>query len=252
MALSDLKPTHSNVNGRKVVFIGWTETPTTKILSTVAPAPATVTQITIEGANKTVYAAWRYVASGGSGTPQKEKYRLLYDGNAQSGTVYNVPTDHNTYTKGTLVNLSAAIPTHSDLNKIAVLFIGWTENKTTKIYAKNDTAPTTVTQVIMPASDKTVYATWSYDENGNDIPDVFEDDEPEEPDDNDGEVLPPNNNPDNNHDSDGLPPRREESKDNDNNLIPKTGDEQTKTLLIYMMLMAISGSTVLVFKRKNK
>ena len=252
VTLSDLKPTHSNVNGRKVVFIGWTETPTTKILSTVAPAPATVTQITIEGANKTVYAAWRYVASGGSGTPQEEKYRLLYDGNAQSGTVYNVPTDHNTYTKATLVNLSAAIPTHSDLNKIAVLFIGWTENKTTKIYAKNDTAPTTVTQVIMPASDKTVYAAWSYDENGNDIPDVFEDDEPEEPDDNDGEVLPPNNNPDNNHDSDGLPPRREESKDNDNNLIPKTGDEQTKTLLIYMMIMAISGSTVLVFKRKNK
>ena len=252
VTLSDLKPTHSNVNGRKVVFIGWTETPTTKILSTVAPAPATVTQITVEGANKTVYAAWRYVASGGSGTPQEEKYRLLYDGNAQSGTVYNVPTDHNTYTKGTLVNLSAAIPTHSDLNKIAVLFIGWTENKTTKIYAKNDTAPMTVTQVIMPASDKTVYAAWSYDENGNDIPDVFEDDEPEEPDDNDGEVLPPNNNPDNNHDSDGLPPRREESKDNDNNLIPKTGDEQTKTLLIYMMLMAISGSTVLVFKRKNK
>ena len=252
VTLSDLKPTHSNVNGRKVVFIGWTETPTTKILSTVAPAPATVTQITVEGANKTVYAAWRYVASGGSGTPQEEKYRLLYDGNAQSGTVYNVPTDHNTYTKGTLVNLSAAIPTHSDLNKIAVLFIGWTENKTTKIYAKNDTAPTTVTQVIMSASDKTVYAAWSYDENGNDIPDVFEDDEPEEPDDNDGEVLPPNNNPDNNHDSDGLPPRREESKDNDNNLIPKTGDEQTKTLLIYMMLMAISGSTVLVFKRKNK
>lgn len=48
--LSATKPTHSDVDGTDVVFIGWTETPTSKIFSKDDTAPVTVTAVTINGA----------------------------------------------------------------------------------------------------------------------------------------------------------------------------------------------------------
>ena len=110
-----------------------------------------------------------------TGTKPAE-YTLTYNGNAQSGgTVDNMPTDNNTYLIGVTVPLSGQVPTYTAADGTTkVLFVGWTETENTKIYGKNDTAPTTVTSVTMAEGGKTVYAAWGYDVNGDGNPDVNE------------------------------------------------------------------------------
>ncbi|MCI7159157.1 MAG: S-layer homology domain-containing protein [Flintibacter sp.] len=110
-----------------------------------------------------------------TGTKPAE-YTLTYNGNAQSGgTVDNMPTDNNTYLIGVTVPLSGQVPTYTAADGTTkVLFVGWTETENTKIYGKNDTAPTTVTSVTMAEGGKTVYAAWGYDANGNGTADATE------------------------------------------------------------------------------
>ena len=68
-----------------------------------------------------------------------------------------------------------AWPTHAQDNDTDVVMIGWTATKDTKIYAKNDTAPTLLTNAEITNADVTVYAVWGYDRNGNGQPDIDED-----------------------------------------------------------------------------
>lgn len=108
------------------------------------------------------------------------EYTLTYDGNAQGGTVSNVPTDSHSYLVNadvTLITNPDPKPTHTDVNDTTVLFIGWTETQTTQIFKKGDTAPTTVASVTMIKGGKTVYAAWGYDANGNGTPDYKEETE---------------------------------------------------------------------------
>lgn len=109
-------------------------------------------------------------------------YTLSYDGNAQGGTVDKIPVDNTQYLVNADVTLiTSPEPTHtavkvnsSDKKATTVLFIGWTENPTTQIFKKDDTAPTTVASVTMAKDGKTVYAAWGYDANGNGTPDATE------------------------------------------------------------------------------
>lgn len=108
-------------------------------------------------------------------------YTLTYDANAQSDQVKNLPP--STQHPAGPVTLSTQKPTHTavkvnpndeDEKATAVVFIGWTKNRTEKIFAKGDIVPTTVTTIDMTEEGKTVYAAWGYDTNNNDIPDVIE------------------------------------------------------------------------------
>ena len=134
----------------------------------------------VEG-GKTVYAAWGYDANGNSKPDVTEDgYLLTYDGNAQGGTVSNVPTDSHSYLVNadvTLITNPDPKPTHTDVNDTTVLFIGWTETQTTQIFKKGDAAPTTTDSVKMVEGGKTVYAAWGYDANGNGTPDYKEETE---------------------------------------------------------------------------
>lgn len=104
-------------------------------------------------------------------------YKLIYNGNAQGGgTVSSVPTDSYRYAgDAKYVSLEYRdVPTHSDVNGKKVVFVGWSETPTTKIYSKDDNGLTAaqrnalmVTSVDFNNADKTVYAVWSYDEIGN-------------------------------------------------------------------------------------
>lgn len=108
------------------------------------------------------------------------EYTLTYDGNAQGGTVSNVPTDSHSYLVNadvTLITNPDPKPTHTDVNDTTVLFIGWTETQTTQIFKKGDAAPTTTDSVKMVEGGKTVYAAWGYDANGNGTPDYKEETE---------------------------------------------------------------------------
>lgn len=108
-------------------------------------------------------------------------YTLSYDANAQKGGMVGNLPDPSQHPAGASVTLSTKRPTHTpvkvnseDAKATAVVFIGWTENQTTQIFKKGDTAPTTVASVTMIAGGKTVYAAWGYDANGNGIADATE------------------------------------------------------------------------------
>ena len=102
-----------------------------------------------------------------------DTYTLTYDANALGGTVSGMPNPVTGLSNGSYT-LSTARPTHSDVDGTDVVFIGWTETPTTKIFSKDDTAPVTVTTVTINGADETVYAAWGYDVNGNGTPDVEE------------------------------------------------------------------------------
>ena len=99
-------------------------------------------------------------------------YDLTYYGNAQQGAVVSGMPDPETlyYAPGTVVDLEGA-PTHSDVDGASVVFLGWTEGQTTKIYDQDDELPTLVTTQTM-SEDRDVYAAWAYDRNGDTIPDA--------------------------------------------------------------------------------
>lgn len=64
-------------------------------------------------------------------------------------------------------------PTHADVNGKPVVFIGWTLEQDTRIYADREEEPKTVTSVdVEPVTVTTVYAVYGYDENGDGIADV--------------------------------------------------------------------------------
>ena len=99
-------------------------------------------------------------------------YDLTYHGNAQQdGTVSDMPNPETLYyAPRTEVDLEGT-PTHSDVDGASVVFLGWTEEQTTKIYGQDDELPTLVTTQTMN-EDRDVYAAWAYDRNGDTIPDA--------------------------------------------------------------------------------
>ncbi|NWK12969.1 InlB B-repeat-containing protein, partial [Clostridium cadaveris] len=103
---------------------------------------------------------------------KENKHNLTYDINGGTG---NVPA-MTKHLKGAVVTLDTTTkPTHDDDNGKKVVFAGWTEAQDTKIYAQGDTLPSRSLQVTMPEADKTVYAVYGYDINGDGQPDVDQD-----------------------------------------------------------------------------
>ena len=95
----------------------------------------------------------RYDANGGEGAPEAEL--------VSAQTAYKLNTE--------------TVPTHADENGKPVVFIGWTTEKDTRIYAEKDDAPETVETVDVEAlSDTSVYAVYGYDENEDGIADVIQ------------------------------------------------------------------------------
>ena len=183
------------------IFIGWSTSP---ILDTViktkaeydALANSIVTSVTMlakpgngvsaedakdtskyadTDGNTNVYAVWAADRNGNKTADYQEEYTLTYDGNAQQGgTVTSLPTDTDIHIPGDEVTLSSAAPIHDDVDGKKVVFVGWTETKTDSIFSRADTAPATVTEVTFGSANKTVYAAWGYDEDGNNTADVLE------------------------------------------------------------------------------
>ena len=101
-------------------------------------------------------------------------YDLTYHGNAQQGgAVTDMPNPETLYyAPGTEVDLELEnVPTHSNVNGVPVVFLGWTEEQTNQIYDQDDELPTLVTAQTM-SEDQDVYAAWAYDRNGDTIPDA--------------------------------------------------------------------------------
>lgn len=112
---------------------------------------------------------------------------LRYMGNAQSGgTVNGLPNPPGiSGTVGQAATLSQATPKHTEVNDKAVVFIGWSEERTTKIYGLEDQeeyeAFAAENEIYDPGdeftfekSEHTLYAVWGYDTTGTGTPDVTE------------------------------------------------------------------------------
>ena len=120
--------------------------------------------------NVTINGSWKYTEP----TPSAPTYTLTYDANG--GKADSVPTDSKDYTSGETATLNYDTkPTHDQENGKDVIFIGWSATPDTTIYDKGSTINTSsLIQSIQMDSNKTVYAVWGLDKDGDNTPDVFQ------------------------------------------------------------------------------
>ena len=189
VTLSDLIPTHAAVNGKAVVFIGWSRTRLSSPLNKSAVLPEyneSGTEYTMPDKSVVLYAVWAYDENGlGGGDVLENKFTLVYEVNGGSSAA---PTSEAGLLGGTTTNLTREVPKHAngEINgKTApILFIGWTETADSEIYQKDGTLPEyfeSGSKYGMPAraadadgEEVIVYALWGYDENDNGTVDVLE------------------------------------------------------------------------------
>lgn len=169
-------PTHSAVDGVAVAFIGWTATQNSNIYNINDTAPTTVASSYTVNADTILYAAWGYDTDG-DGNPDvtEEKRTVTY--NANGGTFGSDETKTETVPAQDRYRLNTTAefkPTHADDNNKEVAFVGWSETPYSDIYGLDDNYDDSILAATVDVSsgNKTVYAVWGYDTNGDGKPDV--------------------------------------------------------------------------------
>ena len=171
-------PTHSAVGSVAVAFIGWTDATnkTTTILSANDTAPTTVLSPYTVNADTTLYAAWGYDTDG-DGNPDVTEDKRTVTYNANGGTFGSDETKTETVPVQDRYRLNTTAefkPTHANDNSTKVAFVGWSLTDNDTIYGLNDNYDPSILAATVDVSseDKTVYAVWGYDTNGDGKPDV--------------------------------------------------------------------------------
>lgn len=171
VTLSTAVPTHDDVDGKTVVFIGWTETQTNSIFSRADTAPTTTTKVTFGSANKKVYAAWGYDENNNGTADVLETYTLTYDLNGGSG---DAPAKVTGVAKNTEVKLTEEKGFTRNPNEI---FVGWSATKHDAALTAQDKQEDVEKFLItgekyrITTADVTLYAVWAIDSNGDGTPD---------------------------------------------------------------------------------
>ena len=171
VTLSTAVPTHDDVDGKKVVFIGWTEAQTNSIFSRADDAPATVTKVTFGSDNKTVYAAWGYDENDNGTADVLETYTLTYDLNGGNEAA---PAKVSGIKKNTEVELTEVKGFTRNPNEI---FVGWSATKHDAALTAQDKQEDVEKFLItggkyrITTADVTLYAVWAIDSNSDGTPD---------------------------------------------------------------------------------
>lgn len=171
VTLSSAVPIHDDVDGKTVVFIGWTETQTNSIFSRADTAPTTTTKVTFGSADKKFYAAWGYDENGNGTADVLETYTLTYDLNSGNETA---PTKVSGIKKNTEVKLTEEKGFTRNPNEI---FVGWSATKHDAALTAQDKQEDvekfliTGTTYRITTADVTLYAVWAIDSNGDGTPD---------------------------------------------------------------------------------
>ena len=175
ITLSTAAPTYSDVDGKKVVFIGWTEAQTNSTFSRTDTAPTTITKVTFGKANKKVYAAWGYDENNDGTADVLETYTLAYDLNGGNETA---PAMVPGIAKNTEVTLTAEKNFTRNSNEI---FVGWSATKhnaaltaETKQEDLEKFLIASGAKYRIQTEDVTLYAVWAADRNGNGTADYAE------------------------------------------------------------------------------
>ena len=174
-------PTHSSVNGVAVAFIGWTDATnkTTTILSANDTAPTTVASPYTVNADTTLYAAWGYDTDG-DGNPDvtEDKRTVTYNAN---GGYFDSTSSTTTKEEKVPAQPSYRLnttdefkPTRDQVGGKDVAFVGWSLDKKDTIYGLDDNYDDSILAATVDVSseNKTVYAVWGYDTDGDGKPDV--------------------------------------------------------------------------------
>lgn len=174
-------PTHSSVNGVAVAFIDWTDAinKTTTILSANDTAPTTVLSPYTVNADTTLYAAWGYdTDNDGTADVNETKYTVTYNANGgyfDSDTSITVKTEKVPAQPSYRLNTTDEFkPTRDQVGGKDVAFVGWSETQHSDIYGLDDSYDDSILAATVDVSseNKTVYAVWGYDTNGDGKPDV--------------------------------------------------------------------------------
>ena len=169
--MSTAAPTHDDVDGKKVVFIGWTEAQTNSIFSRADTAPTTTTKVTFGSANKKVYAAWGYDENNNGTADVLETYTLTYDLNGGNGAA---PAKVSGIEKNTEVELTEK---KGFTRKPKEIFVGWSATKHDAALTAQDKQEDVEKFLItgekyrITTADVTLYAVWAIDSNGDGTPD---------------------------------------------------------------------------------
>ena len=170
--------THGTVDGWDIMFLGWTQDISTlgEIYKSGDTVPYIIKDVTISSVDMTVYAVWSYDKNGNSIPDVEEsEYTLTYDpnGGSRNGSTGSV-TVENLLPNAYLLDMTGM--THDTVNGWDIMFLGWTVDidAVGKIYGSGDKVPAMINEAIISDADMTLYAVWSYDKNGNSIPDVEE------------------------------------------------------------------------------
>ncbi len=171
VTLSTAVPTHDDVDGKTVVFIGWTETQTNSIFSRADTAPTTTTKVIFGSADKKVYAAWGYDENNNGTADVLETYTLTYDLNGGNEAA---PAMVSGIKKNTEVELTEVKGFTRNPNEI---FVGWSATKHDAALTAQDKQEDVEKFLITGAkyrittADVTLYAVWAIDSNGDGTPD---------------------------------------------------------------------------------
>ena len=174
-------PTHSAMGSVAVAFIGWTDATnkTTTILSANDTAPTTVASPYTVNADTTLYAAWGYDTDG-DGNPDvtEDKRTVTYNAN---GGYFDSTSSTTTKEEKVPAQPSYRLnttdefkPTRDQVGGKDVAFVGWSETQHSDIYGLDDSYDDSILAATVDVSseNKTVYAVWGYDTNGDGKPDV--------------------------------------------------------------------------------
>ena len=171
VTLSSAVPTHDDVGGKTVVFIGWTETQTNSIFSRADTAPTTTTKVIFGSADKKVYAAWGYDENNNGTADVLETYTLTYDLNGGNEAA---PAMVSGIKKNTEVELTEVKGFTRNPNEI---FVGWSATKHDAALTAQDKQEDVEKFLItgekyrITTADVTLYAVWAIDSNGDGTPD---------------------------------------------------------------------------------
>ena len=186
VTLSETVPKHAAVSGKKVLFLGWSETKTTQIYGKDNKAAYEAIQTPVYDAgdqfplakDTDLYAVWGYDENDDNQPDVTEQlYTLTYDANDGTFTDSSkIKTEQVLEQKGYSLE-NGEKPTHAqaewDGKLTDVIFVGWSTTQDKTIYSVNDTRPATVTTIDITADNNNmVYAVWGFDGDGDRIPDI--------------------------------------------------------------------------------
>ncbi len=172
-SLSETVPSHSEVNGKKVVFLGWTTTQSPHICERNHTPIETVKKVTFGNENVTVYAAWGYDENGNGTADVLETYSLKYDLNGGNGTT---PAEKNGIKHGESI---ATTEEKGFTRNAREIFVGWSRQPYSTAFTAEQKADIekiliSGNTIVMGTENVTLYAVWAEDRNGNNQADYTE------------------------------------------------------------------------------